>query len=171
MTKLLHILFAGVLSFVVLPGHGHAQFIDLRLNIDARLSAQTERAISFGTVTSNSGQRFVSWGSPDMGVFSVTALENQTLLLTLDTPEELNHENPAISDIVPLSLQARYGYSIQNFGTAVPMSGTSSFIRIEENPNPSPWNTLYLFIYGSITIGEIPPGIYSNDIVLNVEYL
>ncbi len=148
-----------------------AQFIDLNLEVNSKLTAHTERPLNFGTVTTNSGQSAIDWGSPNMGIFSIRAIESLMLVVTLDLPNELYHEEPDIDTTIPLDLNARYGYSTQNFESAIPLPGATSYIRVETNSDSSPWNTLYLFIYGTITIGDIPEGVYDNQIVLNVEYI
>lgn len=156
---------------VFLPEITNAQFIDLRLEIDSEITAQTERTLDFGTLSTNSGRRMIEFGSINMGIFSITGLENQMLLVTLDKPDALRHENPTVKDVIPLQLFARYGYSFQNYQTSRPLPETISSIKVEPNSDPSPWNTIYIFMYGSVDIGNVPQGTYSNQIVLSVEYL
>lgn len=155
----------------LIPRYTNAQFIDLQLEVDSKVTTSTEQALDFGTLTTNTGRRAIGLGSINMGVFSISALENQILLVTLDKPTELRHDNPAIDDVVPLELFARYGYSSQNYQDSYPLPEATSNIKVESNPEPGPWNTIYLFIYGSVNIGNIPDGVYTNDIILDVEYI
>ncbi|MEL7834046.1 hypothetical protein [Fodinibius sp. Rm-B-1B1-1] len=148
-----------------------AQFIDLRLDIDAEITAQTEQSLNFGTLSTNSGRRMIEFGSVNMGIFSITALENQLLLVTLDKPTLLNHDNPAIEETIPLELFARYGFSMQNHEDSFPLPEAVSNIKVEPNPGPGPWNAIYIFMYGTIDINDVPDGTYSNQIVLSVEYI
>ncbi|NGP87829.1 hypothetical protein [Fodinibius halophilus] len=177
MTSILNTIKTGSLPFwalllvLLFPCYSNGQFIDLTLEISPRISAQTEQFLDFGTITTNSGQKTIEFGSPDMGIFSITALENQTLLLQIDMPAELRHNDPSVTDVVPISLFSRYGYSRQNFQESLPLQNEIGNIRVEPNPAPSPWNTLYLFIYGSVNIGNISDGMYSSNISLNVEYI
>ncbi len=166
---LVALLFA--LGWLILPRQVDAQFIDLQLEVDSEVTTSTEQPLDFGTLTTNTGRSAIGLGSINMGVFSISALENQVLLVTLDKPTELHHGNPAIDDVVPLELQARYGYSSQNYQASYPLAETTTNIKVETNPEPGPWNTIYLFIYGSVNIGNIPDGLYSNEIVLDVEYI
>lgn len=153
------------------PQESNAQFIDLTLEIDSEITARTEQPLNFGTLSTNSGRRSINLGSINMGIFSITALENQVLLVNMNKPKQLQHDNPAINDIVPIQLFSRYGYSPQNFQDSMPLAEGTGTIKVDTNPDPGPWNTIYLFIYGSINIGNIPNGIYANSIVLNVEYI
>ncbi|WP_138430343.1 hypothetical protein [Fodinibius saliphilus] len=163
--------FFSLLLILLFPCYSNGQFVDLTLNIDTKISAQTEQFLNFGTITTNSGQQTIDFGSPDMGIFSITALENQTLLLQINTPNQLRHNDPSVTDLVPISLFSRYGYSKQNFQESFPLQNEVVSIKVEANADPSPWNTLYLFIYGSVNIGDIVDGMYSNNISLNVEYI
>ena len=166
---------AVILLFILcigsLPNTGHAQFIDLQLNIDSKLTSSTQQQLEFGTMVTNSGWQTIELGSLNMGIFSITGLENQTLLIDLQKPDQLLHDNPAIERTVPLQLFARYGYSAQEYQDSTPLTGNTARIKVDPNPNPGPWNTIYLFIYGSVDIGNIPEGMYSNEIVLNIEYM
>lgn len=148
-----------------------AQFIDLRLDIETEVTAKTEQPLDFGTITVNSGRREIDFGSVNMGIFSLTALENQLLLIRLDKPIELTHDNPAIDDVVPVQLSTRYGFSSSNINNSFPLPENGGSIKVDTNPDPGPWNTIYLFIYGFIDIGNIPEGIYDNEIVLDIEYI
>ncbi|HKK46732.1 MAG TPA: hypothetical protein VJ964_14495 [Balneolaceae bacterium] len=148
-----------------------AQFIDLHLNINSKLTASTVRPLDFGTLTTNSGRKAINFGSSKMGIFSITALENEVLLVTLLKPDKLHNENAAIKDTIPMELFSRYGYIAQNYQNSFRLTQTSSIIKVKPNPDPTPWNTIYIYMYGSVNIGNVPDGIYSNNIVLDVEYL
>lgn len=163
-------LFAVILCYAC-PANTQAQFIDLRLDVDAEITIQTEQPLDFGTISTNSGRRMIELGSINMGIFSITALENQMLLVTLDKPTQLIHDNPAIEDQIPLELFSRYGYSAQNYENSNPLPDAISTIKVETNPEPGPWNSIYIFMYGSVDIGDVPDGTYANEIVLTVEYI
>jgi len=167
---ILPIIFA-VACWLAIPAAAHAQFIDLRLDVDSELTASTVQPLDFGAISTNSGQRSIDLGGINMGIFNITALENQLLLVTLQKPDVLRHNNPAIQDTVPLNLFARYGFSAQNYQSATSLPEATNALKVETNPDPGPWNTIYIFMYGSINIGDIPDGVYSNEIILNVEYI
>lgn len=163
--------FAGIILFLMIPAIGHAQFIDLQLDIDPEITAQTEQPLNFGTVMTNSGRQMIELGSVNMGIFSITALENQLLLLTLDKPTELQHSDSDVDEVIPLELFSRYGFSAENHEDSYPLPDAASTIKVEPNPEPGPWNSIYLFIYGAVDIGDVPDGTYDNEIVLSVEYI
>lgn len=168
---LLAVAFLSMGSGFLTPDQAHGQFIDLQLDIDSELTATTEKPLEFGTLTTNSGRRMIELGSVNMGIFSITGLEQQMLLVTLNKPNALRHDNPAVKEIIPLELFARYGYSAQNYQDSIPLPEASSSIKMESNPEPGPWNTIYIFMYGAVDIGDVPDGSYANQIVLSVEYI
>lgn len=148
-----------------------AQFIDLQLNVDSKIEAKTEQNLKFESFQTNSGRQEIELGSNNMGIFSLTALENQTLMINLNFPNILQHNNPAVDDLIPLELSSRYGFSAQDPEASFPLHEGANSIQVEPNPEPGPWNSIYIFIYGSLNIGNVQEGTYSNDIVLNVEYI
>jgi hypothetical protein len=148
-----------------------AQFIDLQLEVEPKITAETLRQLNFGPVVTNTGRRMIALGDVNMGVFSITALENQVLLFDVQTPRNLRHEDPGVTDRIGLDVYMRYGYQMENPEISGPLDNGITAVKIEDNGQAGPWSRIYLFIYGSIEIGNIQEGIYTNQIVLNVEYL
>ncbi|MDZ7715682.1 MAG: hypothetical protein U5J95_05655 [Balneolaceae bacterium] len=148
-----------------------AQFIDLNLEIEPEVTIETQRSLTFGTVATNTGRHSVGLGDVNMGIFSIRALERQELIISMDKPNSLSHNNPAIGQTIPIELFARYGFSYDNFRDSNILSGPTNNIVMEPDPESGPWNTMYIFIYGAIEISNIPTGIYNTQVVLNVEYL
>lgn len=166
-----HYLITASFFMLITTNPAPAQFIDLQLNVDPEITAQTEQPLDFGEITTNSGRRMIELGDTGMGIFSITALENQLLLVTLDKPTELRHSNSGIDETIPLELFSRYGFSAQNHEDSTPLPDATSTIRVEPNPDPGPWNSIYIFMYGAVDIGDVPDGTYDNEIVLSVEYI
>lgn len=161
-----------LLGFMVLsPLSAQAQFVDLHLDIEPKLEAQTEQPLDFGILQSNTGRNTVDLGSPGMGIFSITAMENQLLFISLGLPDVLRHENPAVRDVIPLDLRARYGFSAETPHNSFVLPDGPISIQVERNSSAGPWSKIYLFIFGSIVVPDVPEGLYSNEIVLNVEYI
>lgn len=168
--QLRSILLAAVIFLITITDL-RAQFIDLRLDIDPEVTARTIQSLNFGTLMTNSGRHMIELGSINMGIFSITALENQLLMVTLDKPVELRHNNPTINETISLELFSRYGFSAQHPDDSYPMPEAASTIKIKPNPEAGPWNSIYIFMYGAIDIGDVPDGTYDNEIILRVEYL
>ncbi|HEX6983640.1 MAG TPA: hypothetical protein VF181_12845 [Balneolaceae bacterium] len=148
-----------------------AQFIDLRLKIESKFTAQTEQPLSFKVYRTNSGKKAVGLGNMNMGILSINALEDQVLLISMNKPEALLHQNSAIVDRIPINLSARYGYSIQNYDDSFLLKSSLSPITVKKDMSEGPWSSIYIFMFSSITVGDIAHGLYANDLILNVEYL
>lgn len=161
------------LFFIFLTGMemSYAQFIDLELDIEPELQAETELSLNFGDLFSNTGLNEIQFGDSNMGVFSITALENNELLVSLVMPDSLTHSNPAIRDYIPLDLYVRYGFERNNYQNTEILGSTLSSLVVEENTEVGPWTRLYLFVYGSIEVGNVSQGTYSGEILLTIEYL
>lgn len=165
------IILLGSLVFLFLPLEVRSQFLNLRLNVDPELTTHTEQNLNFGTIQTGTGQNAIDFGSTQMGIFSITALENQILLVRIDEPEKLIHRNPAIEDKIPVNLNSRYGYSARNLQNSRPLVQNTQILHVKKNPDPGPWNSIYLYLYGAITINDIAEGVYSSHIVLEVQYI
>lgn len=152
-----------------------AQFINIELSVEPEISASVEQNLDFGTQVINSGRNEISLGDLSMGIFSIKAYYSQNVYLTLDYPRALTHLNPAIENEIPLELSISYNNSGNNdFSEATPLVNNNGLIAIHDNTeglsSNEVWQELYLYVYGAITVGTIPNGIYSGDILLTVEY-
>ncbi|HCT52925.1 MAG TPA: hypothetical protein DF712_10730 [Balneola sp.] len=110
-----------------------------------------------------------------MGIFSIKAYHTQSVIITLDTPEALTSINPAIDDLIPLDLEIAFNNTgVNNASNATILENKSGFISIydgdEEISQSEIWKEMYLYIYGSIEIGNIRNGVYTGDIILSIEY-
>lgn len=159
------------LTFCLLSLTAQAQFLDLNLEIDSRLSTATDQQLTFMPQKINSGQNSIDLGSNNMGIFRITALEQQVLLLDLSLPDSLDHLNPAVKSKVPVELEIRYGYSSEEYDDSDYLSPGLTCINVRPDSGYGPWRAVYIFIYGSFDTQGIPPGTYMQDIVLTMEYI
>lgn len=152
-------------------GSAAAQFIDINLEIDSRISASTDQVLTFESQKVNSGQYVIDLGSSNMGVFRITALEQQLLLIGLDIPHRLQHINPLITETIPAELQMRYGYSPDEYDDSYPLAPGITHINVKPDSGYGPWRAIYIFIYGAFDTRNIQSGIYTGNITLKLEYL
>lgn len=163
--------FTGLFFLVLNIAVSQAQFLDLRLDVDSKVSAKTEKSLNFGRLMTDTGRSEIEIGNNNMGVFSIRALENQILLISMELPDQLYHASPDVSDTVLVELRSRYGYSLQDYESSYPLSTPHASLTVDESSTFGPWSFVYFFIFGSVTVGDIAGGMYSNDITLHVEYL
>lgn len=151
-----------------------AQFINLQLTIESEISTTVEQNLSFGELAPNTGLKYIELGDLNMGVFSIRAYRTQTLFLELDVPESMVNTNPAITESIPIDLNLAYNNSGQNDPErSIALTNNSGFVNVSPNgtnSNQDFWRQLYLYVYGSIEIGNIPNGEYYADIILNINY-
>lgn len=158
-----------------LSSFAQAQFINLQLKIEPELSATVEQNLDFGTLISNSGRTEIQLGDVNMGVFSIRALHTQNVYLNLQYPDVLLHDNPGISEEIPLQLSMSYNNTGNNNAVnSLPLAANSGFISIHEitelDSRNDIWKQMYIYVYGAIEVGNIPNGVYTGEIVLSVDY-
>lgn len=166
-----------ILFLFLLFGHSaSAQFLNTEIDIDSEISTALINDLDFGTLIRNSGTTRVNLGDVNMGIFRITALQNQTIVVNLSIPEKLSHENPAVSDSIPLDIKAAYNNLDNNFRSANSFSGSGARFDMGSPNNANfdqsseIWRKAYLYIYGSLNIGDIQSGIYAGEIILSVSY-
>lgn len=175
MTK--HFLYIPLIILFILgiPSAASAQFINLRLTIEPELRATVVQPLDFGTQITNSGRTTIELGDANMGIFSVRAYHTQNIYIDLQYPEALENNAPGVVADIPLEL----GMSFNNTGTENPQNSTplplnEGLVSITQNTTPETeadvWKQMYIYVYGSIVIGNIPNGIYTGDIILNLDY-
>ena len=161
----------------VLVNHLQAQFINLQITIEPELSASIENELSFGDLVINSGTSSVGLGDVRMGVFNIKAYYTQNIYIQLKYPNALTHINPAITDQIPLELQLAYNNSgSNNFDQATLVGDQLVHIPVlkgntitYETPTEV-WQSLFLYVFGTISVGNIAQGEYTGIIVLLIEY-
>ncbi|MDZ7807190.1 MAG: hypothetical protein U5K71_08740 [Gracilimonas sp.] len=152
-----------------------AQFINLRLTVEPELRATIVQPLDFGIQITNSGRTTIQLGDANMGIFSVRAYHTQNIYIDLQYPDALENSEPGVTADIPLEL----GMSFNNSGNDNPQNSTplplnEGLVSITQNTTPEleadVWKQMYIYVYGSIVIGNIPNGIYTGDIVLNLDY-
>lgn len=167
--KFLHITIYALLTVGSLYTNATSQFVHFRMEVEPELSASVMQELSFGEVVINSGTRYIEAGSPGMGIFQIRGLSNQQVLVTLNPPSSLTSSNPDIDQNIPLSLE--YSYSnggINNAQQALPFSGNSAWFKLGDSSTQ--WQSVFVYVFGSVEIGDVPEGTYSGTLMLTVEY-
>ncbi len=160
----------------LIPSSSFAQFLNLQLRIEPEISTVVEQHLDFGTIITNSGRKEILLGDANMGIFSVKAIYSQNLFIELQTPESLEHRNPAVKDQIPIELSLSYNnqgsenpYDSQPLptgGSYIPVIGNRSFVPNRQDI----WREVLIYVYGAIEVGNVPAGVYENEIILSVVY-
>tara|TARA_R110000868_G_scaffold304437_10_gene565151 strand:- start:26124 stop:26660 length:537 start_codon:yes stop_codon:yes gene_type:complete len=164
------------LAIISLSSTANAQFLSLQLKIEPELSTTVEQELSFGTLVSNSGEKNINLGDLNTGIFVIRSYYTQNLFLSLTYPESLRHINPAINEEIPVSLSIAYNNSLNKSprgAILLPQNkGNVSVIdRLEISGVPKEiWSELYIYVFGTIDVGNIPTGEYAGEVTLYIEY-
>lgn len=165
-----HIIFLVPLFWAMHVGLAHAQFINLQVKVEPELSATVEQPLDFGTQVTNSGQTAINLGDLNMGIFSIRAFSNQLVFVELEYPDYLSLTDG--NDTIPMYLELSYNNSNENvYANARPLPENNGLIKISEHDNSEGlWSILYIYVFGSIDVGNVANGLYTGDIVLSVDY-
>jgi len=151
----------------------YAQFVNIRLSLQPELETSVLSELRFGEVVINSGEKRIPLGDPNMGVFAVRAYNAQLIHLDVLTPETLAHENPGISDLIPIQITAAYNNTGENnYRKSQFMPQNEAFIQVLSSVNQAEynWDTFYVYIFGNIEVGPVTEGVYEGEIRLIVDY-
>lgn len=150
-----------------------AQYINIQIELEPELEAAVLSELNFGNIIVNSGAKKINLGDPSMGIFSINAINSQILRFELRSTNTLKHLNPEIKAFIPIDLQAAYNNSgVNKPEEATPFNGENMYLQVNENARKDrfEWQTVYIYIYGFIDVGNVPNGIYEGELSLVIDY-
>lgn len=152
-----------------------AQFINLNFTIKSELSVTVEQHLNFESLVSNSGEHTINLGDINTGIFAIRAYHTQNIFVEMNTPEFLVNESINSTDQIPITLHASYSNSgINNPKNSTSLINNTGYLPIHQtNLNiveSDVWQELYVYIHGTINVGNTSNGIYSGEVVLYIEY-
>lgn len=162
-----------LLLFLSQPTESQAQFLNIQIDVEPSVDTVVEQQLDFGQMISGSGLQEIPLGSPNMGVFHIRALRTQRMLISIDADPALIHANPNINASIPMEIFANFtNDGIDNFRTSNALSDQLETIIVEtpDNNPDATWSGIYIYIYGSIDLRNVPLGTYSGNIILTVVY-
>lgn len=165
-------LYIAIFMFIV-TGSASGQFMNIQIDIDPEVDTVVEQTLDFGQVVTSSGQMDIKLGDSNMGIFKISALRAQRLLISLEHSSELRSVSSSNVATIPFDIQASYtDFGVNDYRQSIPLSSTIEEIFIEgppANPNAT-WSSAYIYIYGSLDIGNIPGDVYVGKVQLTIVY-
>ncbi len=175
---------------LLVPVCTDAQEIDFSSFSNYTVSVETEpgfESLDFGNVIAGEGEITVNLGDdPGMAVLAITGAPYLDVIVTVTKPNALLPMEAGVSDEIPFtSLQAAYAnHGANNYLQAKMMNGLQARFPILERqstpPGPPPTppregvepptETAFLYLWGTINVGDIAGGTYSATIDVTVEY-
>ncbi len=162
-----------LILFLLNPLLGFGQYINIQIELEPEFQTEVVSELNFGDIVVGSGEKSIQLGDSNMGIFSVTGINSQSVRLSIDTPSTLTHSDPSITDSIPFDIRASYNNSGENtIQGSEPINGDIAYTVINRNAlkNQFEWQTMYVFIYGTIMVGNIQDGVYNGFIRLTVDY-
>ena len=152
------------------------QFVNVDLDIEPELKTVVINPIEFPEVVINSGLITIGLGEPTMGVFGITAFSTQTVNIRVSYPEYLTKDSGEEKDRIPIEINSYYNNRGNNdYRRALPLQNNTAVISVldadvYDERSSNYWETLFIYLTGSINVGNISEGNYYGDIELVVEY-
>ena len=177
--------FLKIALIFTVPVVGFSQTIQFSVYVQDELVANQESDMDFASVVAGQGLTQINIGDQGMGVFSVTGNEDLDVIVTLTPPTGNQLTQMTETDVIPFTLEWAYAnHGENNINDAVYVTGNSARFRMKARgsgppgppPNPQRSNytpkdaTAYIYIFGSIDVGNIAPGHYTGTVTLTVEY-
>lgn len=167
--------FAIALFFLFVSQSSTAQFINLNFTVKSELSVTAEQHLDFGSLASNSGIQNINLGDINAGIFAIRAYYTQNVFVEVNAPEYLLSETINSNDKIPITLHASYSNTgLNNPKNSTPLLNNIGYIPIHKNNTSivktDVWQELFIYIYGTIDVGNIEKGIYSGVVVLYIDY-
>lgn len=166
--------FVSILLLILIqPAESQAQFLNVQIEVEPSVDSVVQQRLDFGQLIAGSGLQDIPLGSPNMGVFHIRALRTQRMMISIDADSQLSHANPNITASIPMEIYANYtNDGIDNYRASNALSDQLEMIIVEtpDNNPDAAWSGIYIYIYGSIDLRNVPLGTYLGEIVLTVVY-
>src|SRR5690554_834628 len=166
---------AVTLFFLLISQTTTAQFINLNFTVKSELSVTVQQHLNFGSVVSNSGEHSINLGDLNAGIFAIRAYHTQNIFVEMNTPKFLVNENINSTDQIPITLHASYSNSgLNNPKSSTSLINNTGYLPIHQNNvntvESDIWQEMFIYIYGTLNVGNISNGTYSGEVVLYIEY-
>jgi len=181
--RLKYQLYLLILLQFLIVGLVFSQSIQFSIYVESELNATKQQDIDFQEVITNQGLTPVNLGDPGMGVFAITGNQELDVIVTIDAPTNLT--TGGSSDVIPFTLNFAYANKGENdINDAIMVAGNSIRFQLlgrSEGPASHPptpphsgyvptESTAYIYVIGSLDVGDIDAGEYSGTVSLTVEY-
>lgn len=174
---LLPLLLIGLPMILLTSRPAEAQFIRVTMEVESELSTHSLQPLSFGELYQNTGPVQVSMGADNMGIFSISGAPIQKVRVSLQSPDLLHHADRSLGDSLEISIQAAYANRGANrVEDARLFNDDQAQFRMMENTGNLTSAALlrdvtaYIYIFGSLSVGNVEPGLYDGEVVMEVEY-
>lgn len=153
-------------------GNEHSSTVGVSLSAAEELVVDGVRDLDFGSLLIGSGVTSVAVTDPGAGLFSISGASNRRVRVTLSPPSVLTNGN---GDSIVLTSGAAYnnlGPAASDPSGAIAFTGNTASFHIDATGvAPPKQSTAYVWIYGDLDVGNVPPGNYTAIYTLTAEYI
>ncbi len=140
----------------------------ISIGVAEALTLYVNRNLSFGTVVAGTGTKTVVANSAGAAKLTVSGHKNRNVYVTLTPPAFLSDG----TDRITYSASASYNSSADDPSTSTAWasaSGRQAAMQLSANSRGSTAEA-FIYLYGSIDVGNVPAGNYSGTYVVSVSY-
>jgi len=185
----------SVILFITIIPQVQAQFVRVRVKIPPKSTFYNMTMPTFGNLFADAGWVSISPGDPRIGSFSISNFENVQVMVGIVAPGALVMDE---QNQLPLQIEAgwlndgtnrpdeavQFDALAQNRKLSLPAAVGSSMLfrgdyatfnlrntaNITRNSANKELLTAWVYLFGSIYVGDVKPGIYKGEIFITTEY-
>lgn len=145
-----------------------SQGLTIQVGVASGLTVLRDRDLNFGTLVTNSGVTTVTLASANVGKLHIYGGQNRTVNITLVPPATLKFG----TNTIPYTWGGAYNeqLNIPTDPTTVTLAATTATFRLRDTGPTGNYGQAYLWIFGSVTVGAVPPGVYSGTFTISAAY-
>lgn len=142
--------------------------VTIQVGVADGLSVLWDRDLNFGNVVVGTGQNQVALASPNAGKLHIVGGQNRQVQVTLTPPSQLTYGTNSI----PYTWGAAYNEQLDNPAdpTTVTVAGTTASFRLRDNTIWKNNGQAYMWLFGSVNVGSVPPGTYTGTFTVSAAY-
>jgi hypothetical protein len=171
-----------IVVFLILSSSVNAQFIQFSMVLDSELAVNVTNELSFGALESVDSVS-VDIGDYRMGVIQVDGVTHQTVVVRIDSPQYLIHEDFPDCDSDDCRIDVSLSYVINKVNSFEagqieglrPISHLNGLqVTLDGNQTgqsgETPISSVYIGVYGQAVTRFVIPGNYIGSLTLWLDY-
>ncbi len=148
----------------------YSQFLNIEIPVKTESSADIHQKLTFNTFQPGTGLHKISVTDKTAGVYSMISYANQLVSVTVSKAVFLKHISH--QDSIKLNIVAAYcNAGVNDPQKCIPFKNNKAFFKIYQSPAAEAfWKTAYIYLYGSLNIGDVHEGLFRGEVALRISY-
>lgn len=142
--------------------------LTIQVSVASGLTVLRDRDLNFGQVAANTGLNAVTLASANVGKLHIYGGQNRAVNVTLTPPAQLRNGG----SVIPYTWQASYNEQLDDpaAGTTQSFAAPTATFRLRNTSPTGNYGQAFLWLYGSIVVGGVPPGLYTGTMTVSAAY-